>query len=87
MKSMDCEWRANRAKGSKPNKVSLMQFPFDNLLKIFEDSGVVTNGRFKHMVHPHSIWVMWQIPSCMHGRPWTTAACWMQLYGQWSSFN
>ncbi|XP_031485793.1 uncharacterized protein LOC116254505 isoform X3 [Nymphaea colorata] len=58
---MDCEWRANYVKGSKPNKVSILQIAFDkkvlifDLLKLSEDGGAVMDDCFKRILHSHRI--------------------------------
>ncbi|CAN6469193.1 unnamed protein product [Victoria cruziana] len=58
---MDCEWRANCVKGSKPNKVSILQIAFDkkvfifDLLKLFEDGHAVMDDCFKRILHSHRI--------------------------------
>ncbi|KAF8401384.1 hypothetical protein HHK36_012322 [Tetracentron sinense] len=58
---IDCEWKPNYVKGSKPNKVSILQvasektaFIFD-LIKLFEDVPDVLDNCLKQILHSPSI--------------------------------
>eukprot|EP00262_Sarcandra_glabra_P005634 TRINITY_DN17375_c0_g1_i1.p1 TRINITY_DN17375_c0_g1~~TRINITY_DN17375_c0_g1_i1.p1 ORF type:complete len:290 (-),score=39.82 TRINITY_DN17375_c0_g1_i1:190-984(-) len=54
---IDCEWKPNYEKGSKPNKVSIMQIASENrvfifdLIKLFEDEPKALDSCLKHIFH------------------------------------
>lgn len=53
---VDCEWKANFEKGSRPNKVSIIQIASDkkafifDLIKLYEDDPKALNGCFRRIM-------------------------------------
>ncbi|KMZ66515.1 hypothetical protein ZOSMA_299G00050 [Zostera marina] len=58
---VDCEWKPNYVKGSKPNKVSIMQIASDkrvlifDLIKLYNDEPKTLDSCFKSIMHSPKI--------------------------------